>query len=114
VHGQLQLARGGCAAGRLLRSRVSTCAPLPGAPALEVSAPPLPLAHSRDCTPIPAPLIPGLPTPQADVVNRGFSGYNSRWGVYLLDEVLGAFNARIDFATVCFGANDAAGAETSV
>jgi lysophospholipase L1-like esterase len=48
------------------------------------------------------------------VVNRGFSGYNSRWGLFLLDEVLGAFNARIDFVTVCFGANDAAGADSSV
>ncbi|GBF95363.1 hypothetical protein Rsub_07791 [Raphidocelis subcapitata] len=52
---------------------------------------------------------------RADIVNRGFSGYNSRWGLFLADEIVGSFgNGRADLVTVCFGANDAAGADSSV
>lgn len=53
---------------------------------------------------------------QADIINRGFSGYNSRWGTFLVDEVIAAYAApgRLKFATVLFGANDAAGPDSSV
>lgn len=45
---------------------------------------------------------------KADVVNRGFGGYTSRMGVYVLDEFLNSFGAgRIKLVTLCFGANDA-------
>lgn len=46
-----------------------------------------------------------------DVVNRGFGGYNSRWGVKLLEQVLAQIQAqgqRVAFMTLWFGANDAA------
>ena len=47
---------------------------------------------------------------RADVVNRGYSGYNSRWALPLLDRAfpLGAAAAPPALATVWFGANDAA------
>lgn len=45
---------------------------------------------------------------KADLVNRGFGGYTSRMGVYVLDEFLNSFGAgRIKLVTLCFGANDA-------
>ena len=54
---------------------------------------------------------------QADVINRGFSGFTSRAGLYLMNEILdlGAFGSygpnggpRIKLATLWFGNNDAA------
>ena len=46
---------------------------------------------------------------QADVVNRGYGGYNTRMGLQVLDEVVNSFGAgRIKLVTLCFGANDAA------
>ena len=49
---------------------------------------------------------------KVDVLNRGYSGYNSRWALQLLDRVLPAEKAgKILLATVFFGANDAALAE---
>jgi lysophospholipase L1-like esterase len=58
----------------------------------------------------------GAYTRKADVINRGFSGYNSRWGTFLVDEILTALGggARVKLCTVFFGANDAAGPDTSV
>jgi lysophospholipase L1-like esterase len=44
-------------------------------------------------------------TRRVDVVNRGFSGYNSRWGVLIVDQVVVPENPDIVF--VFFGANDA-------
>ena len=45
---------------------------------------------------------------QADVINRGFGGYNSRWGTFLVDDIINSFGAgRIKLVTICFGANDA-------
>eukprot|EP00775_Hariotina_reticulata_P013145 gene13145-13275_t len=45
---------------------------------------------------------------KADVINRGFGGYTSKMGVYLLDEFLNSFGAgRIRLVTLGFGANDA-------
>ena len=44
-------------------------------------------------------------TRRVDVINRGFSGYNSRWGVLIVDEVVVSENPDIVF--VFFGANDA-------
>lgn len=45
---------------------------------------------------------------KADVINRGFGGYTSRMGVYILDEFLNSFGSgRIKLVTLCFGANDA-------
>jgi hypothetical protein len=51
---------------------------------------------------------------QADIINRGFGGYNSRWGTFLVDDIFTSFgSSRIKLATVCFGANDAAAPELS-
>ena len=44
---------------------------------------------------------------RVDVINRGYSGYNSRWAVQLLDRVFPPA-APPQLATVWFGANDAA------
>jgi len=49
-------------------------------------------------------------TAKVDVINRGFSGYNTRMALYLLNKVFtldGSGNAPL-FATVFFGANDSA------
>lgn len=44
-----------------------------------------------------------------DILNRGFGGYNSRWGLYLLDEAISrgddAFT-KASLVTIFFGAND--------
>lgn len=48
---------------------------------------------------------------RADVVSRGYSGYNSRWALQLLDAVFPQPSAAAPpprLATVFFGANDAA------
>eukprot|EP00879_Flechtneria_rotunda_P030337 GHRR01032960.1.p1 GENE.GHRR01032960.1~~GHRR01032960.1.p1 ORF type:complete len:103 (+),score=28.19 GHRR01032960.1:867-1175(+) len=46
---------------------------------------------------------------QVDVVNRGFGGYNTRWGVKLLEQVLQEVKGRqVALMTIWFGANDAA------
>jgi lysophospholipase L1-like esterase len=48
---------------------------------------------------------------RADVINRGYSGYNSRWALQLLDHVFPQPTAALPpprLATVFFGANDAA------
>lgn len=42
---------------------------------------------------------------RVDVINRGFSGYNSRWGLMIVDEIVVQQNPDIVF--VFFGANDA-------
>jgi lysophospholipase L1-like esterase len=45
------------------------------------------------------------------VVNRGFGGYNSRWGLKLLEQVLQQTKAagqQVALMTIWFGANDAA------
>ena len=40
-----------------------------------------------------------------DVVNRGFGGYNSRWGLKIFNEAV--LSARPDIVIIFFGANDA-------
>jgi hypothetical protein len=48
---------------------------------------------------------------QLDVVNRGFGGYNSRWGLKLLEQVLlqvAASGQQVALMMIWFGANDAA------
>lgn len=48
---------------------------------------------------------------RADVINRGYSGYNSRWALHLLDHVFPQPTASVPpprLATIFFGANDAA------
>eukprot|EP00879_Flechtneria_rotunda_P013486 GHRR01014080.1.p1 GENE.GHRR01014080.1~~GHRR01014080.1.p1 ORF type:complete len:266 (+),score=96.95 GHRR01014080.1:354-1151(+) len=46
---------------------------------------------------------------KVDVVNRGFGGYNTRWGVKLLEQVLQEVKGRqVALMTIWFGANDAA------
>jgi lysophospholipase L1-like esterase len=46
---------------------------------------------------------------RVDVINRGYSGFNTRLAVEILDDVLPAAAAgTIGLATVFFGANDAA------
>jgi hypothetical protein len=54
--------------------------------------------------------MPVSPFPsQADVLNRGFGGYNTRWAMHLVDEILMTNNAAdIRLLTVLLGANDAA------
>lgn len=42
---------------------------------------------------------------RVDIFNRGYSGYNSRWAVSLLKEVV--LDEKPNFITVFFGANDA-------
>lgn len=44
-------------------------------------------------------------TRRVDVLNRGFSGYNSRWGLKMLEVVI--LPEKPDLLTVFFGANDA-------
>jgi lysophospholipase L1-like esterase len=48
---------------------------------------------------------------QVDVLNRGCGGYNSRWGLKLLEQVLQQLKdqkRRVVLMTLWFGANDAA------
>jgi lysophospholipase L1-like esterase len=61
-------------------------------------------------SPLTACLYPQNPQRQADIINRGYGGYNSRWGAWLIDEVLATYapEGRIRLATIGFGANDAA------
>lgn len=40
-----------------------------------------------------------------DIINRGFSGYNSRWGLSIIDEVVIKCNPQL--VAIFFGANDA-------
>jgi lysophospholipase L1-like esterase len=51
---------------------------------------------------------------RVDIVNRGFSGYNSRWGLSIIEEVV--ISLRPDMVLIFFGANDAvvAGGSTYV
>jgi isoamyl acetate esterase len=44
---------------------------------------------------------------RADCVNRGLSGYNSRWALFAADEVVEAYGDRLAAALVWYGANDA-------
>jgi len=43
-------------------------------------------------------------TRKVDILNRGFSGYNSRWGLSMFKEVV--MNERPDLVVLFFGAND--------
>lgn len=55
-----------------------------------------------------AGLLASAYTRRADVLNRGFSGYNTSHALELLPRVFGTFqNEGVLFATVFFGANDA-------
>lgn len=45
---------------------------------------------------------------RVDIVNRGFGGYNSVWGLKLLPYALQGLGQAPQLATVFFGANDAA------
>ena len=45
---------------------------------------------------------------QADVIARGYSGYNTRWAAHILDKIFTRGQAPPDLVTVFFGANDAA------
>jgi lysophospholipase L1-like esterase len=44
---------------------------------------------------------------RADCVNRGLSGYNSRWALLAADESADAFGGRLLAALIWYGANDA-------
>lgn len=46
---------------------------------------------------------------RVDVINRGFSGYNSRWGLMIVDEIV--VREKPDIVFVFFGANDAVDAQ---
>ncbi|XP_069855232.1 isoamyl acetate-hydrolyzing esterase 1 homolog isoform X1 [Dipodomys merriami] len=50
---------------------------------------------------------------RCDVVNRGFSGYNTRWARLVLPRLLGAGAAAPEAVTIFFGANDSALREES-
>ena len=45
---------------------------------------------------------------QVDVINRGYSGYNTRWAKYLLETVFPADQPKVKLVTLFWGANDAA------
>jgi lysophospholipase L1-like esterase len=46
---------------------------------------------------------------RVDVINRGYSGYNTRWALSLVEPIFPAnITGKIELATVFFGANDAA------
>ena len=42
---------------------------------------------------------------KVDVINRGFSGYNSRWGLSVIEEVVIKYDPQL--VIIFFGANDA-------
>mmetsp|Transcript_17330 Transcript_17330/g.15628 ORF Transcript_17330/g.15628 Transcript_17330/m.15628 type:complete len:267 (+) Transcript_17330:3-803(+) len=44
-------------------------------------------------------------TRKADIINRGYSGYNSLWGIKIYDQVITPFKP--NFLIIFFGANDA-------
>ena len=50
----------------------------------------------------------GLMLVQADVIARGYSGYNTRWAAYILEKIFPKGHAPPDLVTIFFGANDAA------
>jgi lysophospholipase L1-like esterase len=46
---------------------------------------------------------------RVDVINRGYSGYNTRWALSVVDHIFPAnATGKIGLATIFFGANDAA------
>ena len=45
---------------------------------------------------------------QADVIARGYSGYNTRWAAYTLEKIFTKGQSPPDLVTIFFGANDAA------
>lgn len=46
---------------------------------------------------------------QVDVVNRGHSGYNSRWGLKVFEQMMQQLSGQqVVLLTICLGANDAA------
>jgi len=45
---------------------------------------------------------------QVDVVNRGYSGYNTRWANHLLDKIFPNSQENTQLVTLFWGANDAA------
>lgn len=45
---------------------------------------------------------------RVDIINRGYSGYNTPWALPLLDHIFPAeITGKVQLATVFFGANDA-------
>ncbi len=48
------------------------------------------------------------PAVQADVIARGYSGYNTRWAAHILDKIFKRGQTPPDLVTIFFGANDAA------
>ena len=45
---------------------------------------------------------------QVDVINRGYSGYNTRWASHLLHSIFPPDQHQIQLVTLFWGANDAA------
>ena len=45
---------------------------------------------------------------QVDVINRGYSGYNTRWANHLLRSIFPPVPHQIQLVTLFWGANDAA------
>lgn len=54
-----------------------------------------------------ASLLSAAYSRRADVLNRGFSGYNTEWALNLVPKIFGVID-QVLFATVWLGANDAA------
>mmetsp|Transcript_1908 Transcript_1908/g.2720 ORF Transcript_1908/g.2720 Transcript_1908/m.2720 type:complete len:266 (+) Transcript_1908:103-900(+) len=44
---------------------------------------------------------------RADILNRGFSGYNTKWGLKILEHSPSSFPSCADLVLIFFGANDA-------
>jgi len=51
-------------------------------------------------------LLADLYQQKVDIINRGFSGYNSHWGLELLKRFDDEFPFDIDLVTIYFGSND--------
>lgn len=65
-------------------------------------------AQTHTARPTPRPHPPVTRVTQADVINRGYAGYNTRWAQFAVPEISEQFApGRVELATVWFGANDA-------
>eukprot|EP00759_Apiculatamorpha_spiralis_P059191 PhF_6_TR9735/c0_g1_i1/m.14992 len=51
-------------------------------------------------------VLAGMYTRKADIINRGLSGYNTRWALHMIPKYFPA-GSNIEAVTLCFGANDA-------
>ena len=45
---------------------------------------------------------------RVDVINRGYSGYNTRWAKKIMEDIFPSTDTSVLLTTIFFGANDAA------